>query len=274
MIDMVYDHPPMKVFLSWSGEYSHRVAMALHDWLPMVINAVEPFVSSEIEAGARWQSEVAEKLKTTSFGILCITAENQHSPWLNFEAGALAKAVEASHVVPLAIDVRPAEIQNPLGQFQAQKLTKEGMSKIASAINSALEANALPAEHIEKAISMWWPELESQLRKIDDQLRIDLFSDEPVRSERDLLEEILDTVRGIARGRATTDVRISQISRKRYADLRSLADRMSKSGLLDNDEMVKAFDRLREDYRWLMDEDGTMHTNGPEGLLDFGGSAE
>jgi hypothetical protein len=37
----------MKIFISWSGELSHRVALELRDWLPMVINALEPYVSSK-----------------------------------------------------------------------------------------------------------------------------------------------------------------------------------------------------------------------------------
>ena len=37
----------MKVFLGWSGETSHNVALALSDWLPKVIQAIRPFVSSE-----------------------------------------------------------------------------------------------------------------------------------------------------------------------------------------------------------------------------------
>jgi hypothetical protein len=81
----------MKVFISWSGQKSRDVASALRDWLPLVINSVEPFMSSrDISAGARWQVEIARQLDTTDFGIVCVTRENQASKWLNFEAGALA----------------------------------------------------------------------------------------------------------------------------------------------------------------------------------------
>jgi TIR domain len=91
----------MKVFISWSGSKSQDVAVALGDWLPGVINRIEPFVSAkDIYAGSRWESEIASQLDTTNFGIVCVTRENQAAPWLNFEAGALAKAVELSRLIP------------------------------------------------------------------------------------------------------------------------------------------------------------------------------
>jgi hypothetical protein len=104
----------MKVFISWSGDKSRNVAVALRDWLPSVINCIQPFVSSEdIHAGTRWQQEIADQLDTTNFGVVCVTKENQLSPWLNFEAGALAKAVDLSRVVPLAIDLKPSDVKIP-----------------------------------------------------------------------------------------------------------------------------------------------------------------
>jgi hypothetical protein len=87
----------VKIFISWSGEKSREVAIALREWLPAVINSVEPFVSSkDIDPGTRWQMEVAGQLESSAYGIICVASENQSSPWLNFEAGALAKMVGLS----------------------------------------------------------------------------------------------------------------------------------------------------------------------------------
>lgn len=42
----------MKVFISWSGERSHALGDALHDWIPLVLHYVEPWLSqADIEAG-------------------------------------------------------------------------------------------------------------------------------------------------------------------------------------------------------------------------------
>lgn len=69
----------MNIFLSWSGDKSRLVATALEDWLKLVLNDVEPFISSGISAGARWKTEIATKLSKTHFGIVCVTAETNVS---------------------------------------------------------------------------------------------------------------------------------------------------------------------------------------------------
>ena len=85
----------MKVFLSWSGQLSKRVAEELRQWLPNVIQALEPWLSSEdIGKGSRWSSHVTSELAASKAGIICVTPDNHNAPWLNFEAGAISNNVE------------------------------------------------------------------------------------------------------------------------------------------------------------------------------------
>ena len=80
----------MHIFLSWSGQRSKAVAAALRSWLPLVLPAVEPWMSEEdIQAGRRWGAEIAAALDRSSFGIIVLTAENLDASWLMFEAGAV-----------------------------------------------------------------------------------------------------------------------------------------------------------------------------------------
>ena len=82
----------MKVFISWSGELSHRIALHLKEWLPVVLPFVDAWVSSEdIPKGTRWGTELATQLEGTNSGIVCLVPGNLNESWLNFEAGALSK---------------------------------------------------------------------------------------------------------------------------------------------------------------------------------------
>ena len=63
----------MKVFISQSGPRSKAAASALRQWLPDVIQSIEPWMSAEdIDAGARWNSELTNKLAETRCGIICL----------------------------------------------------------------------------------------------------------------------------------------------------------------------------------------------------------
>jgi hypothetical protein len=189
----------VKVFISWSGSKSRALAVALSEWLPGVINSVEPFASSrDIHAGTRWQLELAEQLESTNFGIVCVTQENQRAPWLNFEAGALAKAVNTSRVVPLALDLKPSDLELPLGQFQAQAATEPGVTEVLKAMNAASDA-PLSEALLERAVKKWWPDLKAELDRIEREAVPSPPVQTQERSERELLEETLDTVRSLAR---------------------------------------------------------------------------
>ena len=185
----------MKVFLSWSGERSQAIAEALRDWLPKVIQAVQPWMSAvDIERGARWSSDIATELGETRFGVLCLTPENLDATWIHFEAGALSKTLEKTFVCPYLFELEPANLKGPLVQFNAAKANKDDTKKLVLTINEAQEA-PLTRAAIEESYEVWWPKLEERFRN----LPVPQMQVKAMRSEREILEEILDLVREQAR---------------------------------------------------------------------------
>jgi hypothetical protein len=188
----------MDVFISWSGERSRAAAEALRGWLPKIINAIKPWLSSaDIDKGARWSTDVATRLEAAKAGIICLTPSNLHSDWILFEAGALSKTLQNTYVCPLLIGLEPSDVKPPLAQFQATKGQKEDILKLLKTLNGALAETALPEPHIEEAFEVWWPKLESQLRALPSEET----KTKAHRPDRELLEELLGLVRSQNRTR-------------------------------------------------------------------------
>jgi hypothetical protein len=183
----------MKVFLSWSGGRSKAVAEELGSWLARVIQAVEPWISSGIEKGARWQGEIADRLEEAKVGIVCLTSSNLTAPWILFEAGALSKT-KGSYVCTFLLDVTPADIEPPLGQFQHTAFTKDDALKLVQTINKAVKDagdRALTGENLIKVFETFWPQLKATLSNI----AVKPEEKPAPRPEREVLEEILEIVR-------------------------------------------------------------------------------
>jgi hypothetical protein len=186
----------MKVFISWSGERSQAVAQALRDWLPNVIQAVEPWMSeTDIAKGARWGFDMARELDETRVGIICLTPENLNAPWILFEAGALSKTLEDTYVCPYLLDVRPADLEGPLAQFQAATAEEEDTRKLVQTINRALGDEALAEERVNDAFRVWWPQLQERLASTP----AAEGEQETGRSDREILEEMLVSIRALER---------------------------------------------------------------------------
>lgn len=182
----------MEIFISWHGKRSHAVAVALRSWLPQIVNAFKPWLSSaSIDKGARWSPEIATKLAAAKAGIFCLTPSNLAAPWILFEAGAISKTAENTHVCTLLVDLQPSDVTDPLAQFQATKLTKDDLLQLVKNLNGALGEDRMSDAHVEKAFDKWWPDLENELKKLPP----DEASPGPRRGERDLLEELVEKVR-------------------------------------------------------------------------------
>jgi hypothetical protein len=68
-----------------------------------------------MDKGARSLEEIAAALET-QFGVICLTRDNLHEPWVLFEAGALSKT-RGARVWTLLLDLAPADVEPPLSQF-------------------------------------------------------------------------------------------------------------------------------------------------------------
>jgi hypothetical protein len=193
----------MRIFLSWSGERSKALASALRDWLPDILHYAKPWLSeSDIDAGERWGFKVAEELQATEFGIICVTRDNINAPWLNFEAGALAKSIDGARVVPLLLDLGMQDITGPFAQFQAKKADLNGIKDILTSLNRNTK-EAVPESRIQKYIDSYWPEFEAKLKLIP---KSEVVDSKP-RSENQVLEELVSIVRSMDYRMKSTDDR-------------------------------------------------------------------
>jgi len=183
----------MKVFISWSGHRSHEVAEALAEWLKKVIQSAEPWVSSEVERGVKWLTEIGKSLDAHSIGILCVTPGNISAPWLNFEAGALSKQIgDDVRVIPYLLDFRSAsELQPPLGQFNASLADEAGTRDLVKTLNAHSEAKLTEA-NLDETFQLWWPSLHDKLEAIRTN-----GSGQPPRRRTidDKIDELLDLTR-------------------------------------------------------------------------------
>ncbi len=183
----------MKVFISWSGKRSKALANALRDWLPMVLQYVEPWVSDkDISAGDRWAQAIAGELEASNFGIICITPENLHSEWILFESGALSKSMLEAKVIPLLFGLELSDLSGPLSQFQAQKMEEAGLMEVVKSINNVSETKTSD-QIVEQLVPALWPRLQEALESIPDSEP----SEKHMRPQHEILEELVTSVRGI-----------------------------------------------------------------------------
>ncbi|MBY5716285.1 hypothetical protein HFO33_06725 [Rhizobium leguminosarum] len=157
----------MRIFASWSGEESKRIAELLKTWIPSVIQDAEVYVSSQdIGKGERWLNSVSNNLAEIDFGIIVVTKTNVTAPWILFEAGALSKSVKGI-VAPLLCGVENFEAaKSPLTQFQYVRPVADEMRDLMVQVN-AFSAKPLDQTRVEVAFAKWWPDFESAYRAIE-----------------------------------------------------------------------------------------------------------
>jgi hypothetical protein len=183
------------LFVSWSGKRSGDAAVAFAKWIPEVIPDVRPWLSKHnIAAGAPWQHELTANLTTCPYGIFMVTKDNLHAPWLNYEAGSIARklGIDTRLMVILLDDHR---VTGPLEAFQATRLDDEEMEKLVLDMNNVLGKPDW-AGTVKIVFKEKWPSLATALRRASSGQ--DLTTIEPTDPGTELLRRIAGVERQLA----------------------------------------------------------------------------
>lgn len=122
------------------------------------------FSPEDIEKGDNWDKIISTELSECKYGIICLTTENTAAPWINFEAGAIAKSLD-SKVTALMVNIKPSDIKGPLSRYQATRFEKEDFFQLISSINKVLE-NPLELAVLQNTFNGMWSSLENEANKV------------------------------------------------------------------------------------------------------------
>ncbi len=213
----------MKVFISWSGARSNQVANLLSSWLKCVLQASKPWISSDMDRGIVWFNTINEALADTNTGIICLTADNLNSPWILFETGSLSNGLTDKRVCTFLIDVKPADVEPPLSQFNHTEPNRNSMLNLIKTINGRLGDKQLDTETLQTVFDTYYPQFEKQFSEIISKTEAgkgDSTKNVVIRSEQEMLEEVLVTVRNlnqrVGRIEKSSSIRSSRPLGKRY----------------------------------------------------------
>lgn len=183
----------IKVFISWSGYKSQKIAEELRRWLPAVIQRSRPYFTPEdTEKGTRWSSEIQKELEDAQICIFVLTNDNINNPWINFEAGAISKSIDKNAICTLLFGIEPSDVPFPLAQFQATMFKKEEARKLVFMLNDKTGDSKLQPDILSTVFEKWWPDLEEKIHAI---MKDHPENEKKIREDRDILEEILSHVR-------------------------------------------------------------------------------
>jgi len=205
----------MKVFISWSGDAECEVAKALREALHAVsAGSVEAFVSQvDIPRGDRGVVVIEDELTTTDYGVVLLSAANKDRPWINYEGGALATLL-GRRVATVLLDLRTAEVDTPLAPFQATAFDqRESVLKLFTEIVQSASPR-FPAQSIETLFAAEWPKIRGSW-KPDDRSSV------RPRSQLDMLEEVVNGVRALAKGQTMLSHRVDRVAEVQSIQRRS-----------------------------------------------------
>jgi tetratricopeptide (TPR) repeat protein len=187
--------PLLKVFISYSGNQSKYVASQLRTLLKRTCAAADPWTApDDLRLGGAWHYALMTRLQSTHFGIICLDRSNLQSPWVHFEAGAIAKTLDVSAVVPYLNGVGAKDLSGPLANFQGVSADRTGTFSLVSALNKILQGKGMPHQtddNLTALFNAFWPDYEVSLSQAP-KVPLDAGTE---RSDTEVLGELLAIAR-------------------------------------------------------------------------------
>lgn len=152
----------------------------------------------DISAGTNWSERIKNELAETKIGIICLTPENQDAKWINFEMGALSKAVNGddTRVIPLLIGFEgTSQVGQPAASFNMVKMDQDGFRKAAKSINEVIaEEHRREKTSLDMVSDVWWKNIKRDAEKAQAKTPDALPAP---RKQEEIIDEILQTVRSL-----------------------------------------------------------------------------
>lgn len=153
----------MKVFLSWSGTRSSKLANEMGTYLQCMIPGLTTFYSPrDIASGEPWHERVRDALADCDFGLLCVTTENIDSHWMLFEAGALAHNLGNRVCAVLFDGLNPGDLPKPLAGFQHRRFDRDNIWLLATHMCRA--SGPINDKILRMTFEKWWEDLGAACR--------------------------------------------------------------------------------------------------------------
>lgn len=235
------------LFIVWSGSLSQKIAREFFNWIPDIIQSVDPFFSEDTDKGKFWQGDVNRNLARITTGIVILTPENLNSGWIHYEAGALSnKLTQKERVCPILINLKKSDVNLPLNMLQLTYFNKDEIFKMIKSIND-VQTQPLESERLLKYFNDKWDNFKEVVEKhVKDQpkeKKVEL----PKRDSNEMLEEIIAKLRNIE-GNELPDLRrglqelVPQIPHVDFFKLKEFEMYVIVPNLIDDDlNFVRTF---------------------------------
>lgn len=147
------------LFISWSGDRSREAAHYFKTWITRVIPTASSFFSDEdIHKGAKSREIIDEKLRDSAFGIVFLTSENLHAPWIHYEVGMLNAG--GALISSLLLNLSYADVAGPMQSFQHSLLDEADCLRLLQSIRGAI-APDIKEGTLANSYASHWPDLQN-----------------------------------------------------------------------------------------------------------------